>query len=795
MKSTVCIFTISSADYVYQSVVSLISARNNISDNYKVSLVIFCTEDIGENLKNRIKQEHNIEILYLNSINDENVQQSIIKYTNNSDILRWSNKSNLLLVLIKEYDTVFYIDNDIYFVNNCDDLIKETNKGILLTPHNRSLKPGGCQFEENFTDGFFNGGFVGANKLGKDALKWWSSAVLWNCIKDFQKGLYYDQKYLDIMALKFNDVVNISKNEGYNIAIWNINNINYNNIKPIFFHLSTDGDGYDHVFSDKYIEFKKEIKKIKTKNILYYTINDGNENYLKCLNLAYKSLTSILGNINFNIYTDIDGFVKMQKNNFDLLEKANVLDRIAQDWKFIGDLKFHKKIFEQDYDYFVYLDSDILWQYNNSDFIKQLQNSLGFIVNEGKICETDEQHTFSWNKEDLDKYRNHWGVNAGLFGLKKDIAISLAEFFEKEVNNYPAVDVHSQGKIEQSLFNKFIICNQYYDKLLNISNFIYNMYNSEDVKKINEHPNKIYHFMCFGDGKNKFEIMNSIKNKNYHHKICIVRPTYYDRSAMLQLSLEYQKEAEYSDKFETYIFVDPHNEHGIVSDYDKVITDDYKRINWKQNSGKYSWYDSVKYIFENTNYEYVLSIEDDVLISKDYLRICDQLYHDRALSKDDNILYFHSGVWEKPKGNPNKIVRSGVSSRSILINRKKFEIIKKWVEEQKNRQDFDPVWSIKDNDHMINNILKDGNMITIAPETNRHGHVGIYGWSANHIHGNNKGQSSLFDKPLSHEELYSLLKENCLSGSKLIELNQNKNPNYFWDFDPNINFTKLEYNL
>jgi len=272
-----------------------------------------------------------------------------------------------------------------------------------------------------------------------------------------------------------------------------------------------------------------------------------------------------------------------------------------------------------------------------------------------------------------------------------------------------------------------------------------------------------------------------------HTNICIIRPTYYDRSAMLQLSLEYQKEADNSDKFETYIFVDPHNEHGIVSDYDKVITDEYKRTDWSKNSGKYSWYDSVKYVFDNTNYDYILSIEDDVLISKDYLRMCEQLaLHDLALSKDDNILYFHIGAWEKPKGNPNKIVRSVASSRSILINRKKFEIVKKWVEEQKN---------IIDNDHMMKDVLGNYKMTTIAPETNRHAHIGIYGWSAANVQCDNRGQKSLFDKPLTHEEMYSLLKENCLSGSKLLKLNQNKNADYFWDFDPNIEFTKLEYEL
>jgi hypothetical protein len=209
-------------------------------------------------------------------------------------------------------------------------------------------------------------------------------------------------------------------------------------------------------------------------------------------------------------------------------------------------------------------------------------------------------------------------------------------------------------------------------------------------------------------------------------------------------------------------------------------------VDWPKNSGKYSWYDSVKYIFDNTNYDYVLSIEDDVLISKDYLRLCQQLYHDRALIKDDNILYFHIGPWENPRGNPNKIIRSSASSRSILIYRQKFKIIQNWIEQQSD---------IMDNDNMIKDILQNHKMTTIAPETNRHGHMGIYGWSANDVHGDNSGQSALFKQPLTHEELYSLLKENCLSGSKLLKLNQNKNPSYFWDFDPNISFDKIEYHL
>jgi hypothetical protein len=259
---------------------------------------------------------------------------------------------------------------------------------------------------------------------------------------------------------------------------------------------------------------------------------------------------------------------------------------------------------------------------------------------------------------------------------------------------------------------------------------------------------------------------------------------------MLQLSLEYQKNALIANEFKTYIFVDPHNLYGVVSDYDKVINNEYIRINWQKNKNKYSWYDSIKYIFDNTDYEYAISIEDDILISLDYLKLCKQIaINDSMLNKNDNILYFHIGAWGKPRGNSNKIIRSQSSIRSCVINKTKFyQYIKPYYDTLKSNE-------ILGLDLDLQNILIQNNMTTIAPETNRHGHIGVYGWSANDNHGDNRGQSSLFDKPLSHEELYSLLKENCLSGTKLLELNQNKNPNYFWDFDPNINFTHIEYSL
>lgn len=273
--------------------------------------------------------------------------------------------------------------------------------------------------------------------------------------------------------------------------------------------------------------------------------------------------------------------------------------------------------------------------------------------------------------------------------------------------------------------------------------------------------------------------MNNIKTD-----IIIVRPTYYDRSAMLQLSLEFQQQSDCAEEFDTFVFVDPHPLHGYTEEYDSVINTMYNRINWPRNSGKYSWYDSVKYIFDNSDYNYVLSIEDDIIISKDYLKLCKKIVHDKVLD-NHSVLYFHIGAWEKPKGNPNKILRSGASSRSILINRTKFHIIEKWI---KNN-------NLKDNDHMVFDILHEYNMTTVAPEMNRHGHFGIYGWSSNHKFGNIDGQKSIFDKDIDHDDLYKLLKNNCMSGDQLLLLNNNKSSKYFWDFNPNISFDTIQYQL
>lgn len=274
------------------------------------------------------------------------------------------------------------------------------------------------------------------------------------------------------------------------------------------------------------------------------------------------------------------------------------------------------------------------------------------------------------------------------------------------------------------------------------------------------------------------------------NNLCLIRNTFGDRSSFLRISLEYQQKAyQCFDNVQTFLFIDPHPEYGVSSGFNHHDLNRYPKIVFENHKERKSWYLATKYIFDNYDYEYVLSIEDDVIISYDYLKICYQIINDSVFDKFNNILYMHAGAWEKPKGNPNLIIGSSASSRSILINRNNFNLIRKTIES------FKQYSSKTGNDYIMSKILQNNNMKTIAPQYNRHGHFGIYGWSSSGVHRDNIGKKRVFEKEITDQEMYDILKDSCLSKDKLLKLNLNKNEKYFWDFDPNINFTNLKYNI
>ena len=169
------------------------------------------------------KKPDNVNIFTLSDLKDNIGTQIIDKYKNNQDKLRWALKPIFLKYLLNESNAVIYVDNDIYFYNDFTFLFHELEtNNILLTPHFYNSNPHEDQnwLEANFRVGLYNAGFIGVNKQAITALNWWANCCLYNLKKVFWRGLFDDQKYLDLFPILF-DKVKIIKEKGCNLAGWN----------------------------------------------------------------------------------------------------------------------------------------------------------------------------------------------------------------------------------------------------------------------------------------------------------------------------------------------------------------------------------------------------------------------------------------------------------------------------------------------------------------------------------------------------------------------------------------------
>jgi hypothetical protein len=179
----------------------------------------------------------NIKFNFLDKISFERVLLTKEAYT--KDKLRWALKPAYLLYLLLEHQEVMYIDNDVHFFSDFNFLFEElSNSNLLVTPHHYPSSPKNQQtwLEANFRLGLYNAGFIGANKDAKAALEWWSDCCLYEMKRAFWRGLFDDQKYLDLLPVLF-DGVKIVKDKGCNFAAWNENQ-NIKESQVVFIHFN-----------------------------------------------------------------------------------------------------------------------------------------------------------------------------------------------------------------------------------------------------------------------------------------------------------------------------------------------------------------------------------------------------------------------------------------------------------------------------------------------------------------------------------------------------------------------------
>lgn len=258
------------------------------------------------------------QLLHLDDIKGVPFSKELIKkYLGNSNALRWSLKSVLMIHLLQsgKYDQVFFVDPDLYFFSDFKFLYDELgDRSFLLSPHWGCMHPikSEVYFQRLMTDGLYNAGFLGATAKGLPTLQWWAESCLRACERDKSRGLHDDQGYLNLFPILSLDT-KILNHKGCNVAEWNrfeisrsldeYGNLILDEIYPlVFIHFSNLGYLVEHdPLLIPYLErYEEELRKNGFEGSLIAPAkNFVHRQRLKQLNFFERLVRKVLGHDRF----------------------------------------------------------------------------------------------------------------------------------------------------------------------------------------------------------------------------------------------------------------------------------------------------------------------------------------------------------------------------------------------------------------------------------------------------------------------------------------------------------------
>lgn len=166
---------------------------------------------------------------------------------------------------------LLYLDPDIQILNSLEPLIDSLDDcNILLTPHLTTPLPrDGCNPSDHtiLQAGTYNLGFIGlrAGKTACALLDWWCEKLYHECIVSFERNLFVDQRWMDLVPGLF-EGVRVWRDAAYNIAYWNLHErqvsvkgdeITVDNVPVRFFHFSGFNPDYPNQISKHQNRFRK----------------------------------------------------------------------------------------------------------------------------------------------------------------------------------------------------------------------------------------------------------------------------------------------------------------------------------------------------------------------------------------------------------------------------------------------------------------------------------------------------------------------------------------------------------
>ncbi|WP_166016356.1 glycosyl transferase [Chelativorans multitrophicus] len=139
-------------------------------------------------------------------------------------------KGQMLVNILERgiFDNVFYFDPDTVLLDRIDRLIERFEiYSVLLTPHILDPEESDQAIRDNeiiaLQHGVYNLGFLGVKNdtAGRRFAEWWRHRLTNYCRDDIPKGLFTDQRWVDLAVAYFPEI-EIVRDAGCNVATWNL---------------------------------------------------------------------------------------------------------------------------------------------------------------------------------------------------------------------------------------------------------------------------------------------------------------------------------------------------------------------------------------------------------------------------------------------------------------------------------------------------------------------------------------------------------------------------------------------
>ncbi|MBO2944782.1 hypothetical protein JJQ72_12445 [Paenibacillus sp. F411] len=211
------IFTSICANYLHKARTLAKSVKDNIPD---ATFVVCLTE---REMQEQFDYSYFDKVILSKDAWEGNFDRFIFKHS----IVEASTsvKGQFFRYLYNEYpneEQFVYLDPDIYVYSDFIELktVLES-RPIVLCPH--LLDPGNIDMELSSTaHGVYNLGFLAVNRSeeAQRFINWWSERLYLYCYDDIQKGIFTDQKWVDLAPCFFD--VEVFKHRGYDFAPWSL---------------------------------------------------------------------------------------------------------------------------------------------------------------------------------------------------------------------------------------------------------------------------------------------------------------------------------------------------------------------------------------------------------------------------------------------------------------------------------------------------------------------------------------------------------------------------------------------